>query len=387
MMLAGVIAAVTFVIIAAALCVAAVLAMLGAAHVYLSGPEAIERDGLARGRRAPRWSLTDSAGTTHQSPPARPLQLVIFADHSLKSFPSVLDGLRELIARRDPDLEIVVLLRQRNALAEPLLRMLGLDGVPVLTGSPALYADYNVRVGPFAIFADAAGRVRASSCASSPTCRSARMRRPGVGRGPVASRAGRSTRRCHDMTTTMSVLAAAAKAGLAVLLLVAGGAKLAGLDGFAATVRLFLPAGLLRPAGPRPLTRLARWVALAVALGEVGLGAASLASPAASGLNLAVLIVGGAFVAVSLAGYMRHRGRSCRCFGALTRRRFDRAGVGRAVLIAAVAGVAMTGLPASAVRLSRADRGLLLAAALLLAAVAFTAASVLARNLRSGTVS
>ena len=163
MMLAGVIAAVTFVIIAAALCVAAVLAMLGAAHVYLSGPEAIERDGLARGRRAPRWSLTDSAGTTHQSPPARPLQLVIFADHSLKSFPSVLDGLRELIARRDPDLEIVVLLRQRNALAEPLLRMLGLDGVPVLTGSPALYADYNVRVGPFAIFVDSSGQVRASS--------------------------------------------------------------------------------------------------------------------------------------------------------------------------------------------------------------------------------
>ena len=180
MMLAAVLIAAVFVTLAAVLCAAAVLAILGAAHVYLSGPEAIERDGLARGRRAPRWSLADSAGTVHHSPPARPLQLVVFADHSLKSFPSVLDGLRELIARDDPELEVVVLLRQRNDLAEPLLRMLlarpaapagpadlpqtpSLDGVPVLTGSPALYAAYNVRVGPFAVFVDAAGQVRASS--------------------------------------------------------------------------------------------------------------------------------------------------------------------------------------------------------------------------------
>jgi hypothetical protein len=152
-----------FVALAAALCAAAAAAVLGAAHVRLSGPEALERDGLARGRKAPRWSLADSAGAGHHSPPARPLQLVLFADHSLKSFPSVLDGLRDLIARPDPGLEVVVLLRQRNDLAEPLLRMLGLDGVPVLTGTPALYAAYNVRVGPFAIFVDCAGRVRASS--------------------------------------------------------------------------------------------------------------------------------------------------------------------------------------------------------------------------------
>lgn len=163
MMLAGVITAVAFVTLAVALCAAAVLAVLGAAHVYLSGPEAIERDGLARGRKAPRWSLADSAGAVHHSPPARPLQLIIFADHSLKSFPSVVDGLRDLATGDDPGLEIVVLLRQRSDLAEPLLRMLGLEGIPVLTGSPALYAAYNVRVGPFAIFVDAAGQVRASS--------------------------------------------------------------------------------------------------------------------------------------------------------------------------------------------------------------------------------
>ncbi len=177
----------------------------------------------------------------------------------------------------------------------------------------------------------------------------------------------------------MDVGVAGAKAGLAVLLLVAGAAKLAGLDGFAATVRLFLPAGLRRrPPG------LPRWIALTialtVALGEVALGGASLAAPAAGWLNLVVLATGGAFVAVSGIGYARHRGRSCRCFGALSRRRFDRAGIARAVAIAAVAAVPLAGLPASAVRLAPADRGLLLAAAFLLAAGAFTAARVLAAS-------
>ena len=91
----------------------------------------------------------------------------------------MLDRLRELIARGDPDLEVVVLLRQRNDLAEPLLRML-LAGpaVPALVSRPASntrpgwcsgahrysrasYAAYNVRVGPFAIFVDVAGQVGA----------------------------------------------------------------------------------------------------------------------------------------------------------------------------------------------------------------------------------
>jgi hypothetical protein len=153
---------VAFVASAAVLCAGTLLLMLGTANVYLSGQAAIEHDGLARGRLAPRWSLADSAGVVRTSPPAQPLQLVIFADHSLKSFPSVVTGLRELIAD-DPDLEVVVLLRGRNDIVEPLLEMIGLGGTPVLTGPPALYADYNVRVGPFMIFVDADGRVRASS--------------------------------------------------------------------------------------------------------------------------------------------------------------------------------------------------------------------------------
>ena len=157
------IAAVAFTAAAAVLCVAAVLAILGVAQARMSGSEALQRDGLAPGTRAPRWSLRDQDGNERTSPPAgRLLQLVVFADHSLKSFPSVVDGLRELIAA-DGDVEIVLLLRQPNAVAAPLLSELGLAGIGVLTGSPALYARYNVRVGPFLIFVDSAGLVRASS--------------------------------------------------------------------------------------------------------------------------------------------------------------------------------------------------------------------------------
>jgi hypothetical protein len=154
--------AVAFTVCGAVACLAAALAFLGLGQLRLSGAAAIERDGLATGRRAPAWSLPDSAGVVHTSPPTLPLQLVVFADHSLKSFPSVAEGLRELLAYQSP-VEIVLLLKQPNPMAAPVLAELGLGAVTVLTGSPVLYARYNVRVGPFLIFVDSAGLVRASS--------------------------------------------------------------------------------------------------------------------------------------------------------------------------------------------------------------------------------
>ena len=151
----------SFVLVALVFCLATALALFGVTHVSMSGAEAIERDGLAPGIHAPVWSLADYAGKVISSPPRTALQLVMFTDHSLKAFPSVVEGLREVMAQER--VEIVVLTRRRNELAEPVLRSIGLDGISVLAGSPSLYAAYNVRVTPFAIFVDSAGRVRASS--------------------------------------------------------------------------------------------------------------------------------------------------------------------------------------------------------------------------------
>ncbi len=87
--------------------------------------------------------------------------MIVFADHSLKSFPSVVAGLRAL--RADVDLETVVVTRGPAAPALQVLAQLGLAGLPVLAGSPRLYASYNVRVMPFVIVVDPAGLVRGSS--------------------------------------------------------------------------------------------------------------------------------------------------------------------------------------------------------------------------------
>ena len=153
-----------FIGIALILIAAAVLGLLGIGQLALSGADAIERDGLPRGQRAPTWKLADTSGGARVSPPAGPLQLIMFADHSLKSFPSVVAGLRALRDRADASSpEIVILTRGAGESAAELLGQLGLGGIPVVTGSPALYAAYNVRVMPFAIFVDSAGLVRASS--------------------------------------------------------------------------------------------------------------------------------------------------------------------------------------------------------------------------------
>lgn len=156
------IAGLVFVVVAAVLCVVTVLAVFGVLHLYMSGGDAIQRDGLRRGTRAPSWSLPDLSGAPHVSPPKEEqLQLVMFTDHSLKSFPSVVDDLQRLA--KDPDLDIVVLLQGLRPLAASILELLGIGSIPIVVGSPRLYGRYNVRVTPFVIFVDHDGRVRASS--------------------------------------------------------------------------------------------------------------------------------------------------------------------------------------------------------------------------------
>ncbi len=158
------ISAVLFLAVGAAGCAAVIVAIFTMVDVYyLSGARAIADDGLPRGAAAPAWSLPATGGRPLHSPPReRALQLIVFTDHSLKSFPAVAGALRALAAAA-PELEIVVLARGRSDLTEPVLGALGLGHLPVAAGPPALYGKYNVRVMPFVVFVDRAGQVRASS--------------------------------------------------------------------------------------------------------------------------------------------------------------------------------------------------------------------------------
>jgi hypothetical protein len=162
------ISAMLFVFVAGVLCIAVILAILAVTHLYyLTTSRAIMDDGMARGAAAPTWALADSSGVVVRSPPeSKPFQLIVFADHSLKSFPSVAQGLLDLL-RTTSELEIAILIRHPSDLAETIFRVLGLGQIPVLIGSSALYRRYNVRVIPFAIFVDSERRVRASSLVNS----------------------------------------------------------------------------------------------------------------------------------------------------------------------------------------------------------------------------
>jgi Methylamine utilisation protein MauE len=168
----------------------------------------------------------------------------------------------------------------------------------------------------------------------------------------------------------VDVLPLAAKALLATMLLIAGGAKLAGLAGFAATIRLFVPIRIPRLAAP--------WMAAGTASVEIAVGAGSLSWPAAGWLNLVVFALTCGFVVVAGAGYVFRRGQSCRCFGALSGRKFDVAGVTRNAIIAAVAAVALVRVRPALTGVDQAQRTGLLLAGLLLALVAFTAARTMA---------
>jgi hypothetical protein len=167
----------------------------------------------------------------------------------------------------------------------------------------------------------------------------------------------------------MTAVILCAKAGLAVLLLVAGGAKLADLAGFGAAVRLFLPARAIRLASP---------AGLAIAAAELVAGGVSLCWPALGWVNIAVLVLAVGFAVVAVTGYIRHRGQQCRCFGTLSRRGFGRREVGQAMAIMAAAVIAARPAGGAQVQLATTAQVLLLCGAGLTAVAARTAAGALA---------
>ena len=174
----------------------------------------------------------------------------------------------------------------------------------------------------------------------------------------------------------MSTIGLCCKAAVAVLLLVAGGAKLADLSGFGATVGLFLPRGL------RPV--MLRGASAAIAAWELALGAVSLSSPLLGWVDLVVLATACCFMLVAVVGYLRYPGRPCRCFGALSRRAFGLAGIGRAALIAAAAAAAVLPVRPSLLGLAAADRIGLAAGGLLVAAACAVAAGAVAGGAVAG---
>ncbi|HUC58450.1 MAG TPA: MauE/DoxX family redox-associated membrane protein [Streptosporangiaceae bacterium] len=176
--------------------------------------------------------------------------------------------------------------------------------------------------------------------------------------------------------TVLQVGVLGCKSGLAVLLLAAGGAKVADLRGFAGSVRLFLPSATSTLA-----LRLSGVIAGVIACGELAVGAASLALPGVRWLGWAVAVVCVGFLATWTAGYARHRGRPCRCFGALSRRGFSGAGVLRAGGLVLAALAALARVPVSSVQLGQGARAGLLAGAVLVAAAAFSAAAAAGRLL------
>ena len=167
----------------------------------------------------------------------------------------------------------------------------------------------------------------------------------------------------------MTDIALAAKAGLAVVLIVAGAAKLADLPSFVAAARLLLPSRV-----PHAWLRMAAYGVVGI---ELGVGSISLALPNQTWLNTVVCVIACGFVLASAYGFATHRGRPCACFGGISGTTFDSSGVFRSVLVAISAAVALHDVPSTSAELTWSQRTLLAGAALLLAAVAFTAARAL----------
>ncbi len=163
-----------------------------------------------------------------------------------------------------------------------------------------------------------------------------------------------------------------AKAGVAVLLLVAGGSKLADVPGFAAAISAFLPIGLRFRAAAA-----VRDGAAAIVAAELLAGGASLCWPRLGSINIAVLVLACGFAVVATLGYARHRGQQCHCFGGLTRRRFGARGLLQALLITAVAALAARPVPLAQLQLGLPAHLLLLAGGVGVVLASYTAAGAL----------
>jgi hypothetical protein len=122
------------------------------------------------------------------------------------------------------------------------------------------------------------------------------------------------------------------RSALAAILVVAGAAKASGLDSFAHTLR----AVKFGPAEPSVA------VAAIIALGEISLGFALVASTPNLVVDILVALLMAAFVVVGVRGARLDHPVACRCFGALTERRFGNAAIAQASVLLVLALTAVT---------------------------------------------
>ena len=122
------------------------------------------------------------------------------------------------------------------------------------------------------------------------------------------------------------------QAGVALVVLSAGSAKLADVRGFATTVSTL---GVPRAWSAR--------TARGVALAEIGVGALALAGIAGRVVGVLLLALTVGFVAVTIFALRWRPQARCRCFGALSESRFGPISLVRSVLLAAAAAVVVVG--------------------------------------------
>lgn len=151
-----------FVVAALIACTLCLVSLVGLGFVEVESPLGMLRDGLKRGDKAPPWELIDANGVKRGVPSLASWQLLVFADHSLKEFSGLIEGIRGLLVA-EPELEAILLHRGNHEITRLTVELLNLLTLPlaVVPTTQRFYERYNVRVMPFVMFLDPQGFSRA----------------------------------------------------------------------------------------------------------------------------------------------------------------------------------------------------------------------------------
>jgi hypothetical protein len=106
------------------------LALAGLGFMRLESRFGLEHEGLKLGQNAPTWQHFDAEGNVFRSPSQRHWQLLLFANHSLRSFPELVMGINQF-ARTFRDIEVLIVSRQDAASCLSTRQQLDLH-VPIL---------------------------------------------------------------------------------------------------------------------------------------------------------------------------------------------------------------------------------------------------------------